>query len=301
MAPGRIVVIGPGEAIDAAEASVIFRAIQSPPTAQDKFRVRRLSEARDAAKFEPSSQDRMSLRLAVLISFMLLAATCASRAADMSFGLVPVGSSEKCDRDCPLAMVAQGEITNDTPEQFTAFLSAHRSPNMLSVVYLDSLGGKVVSSMELGQSFRRLGVVAIVGRPVDGDGTKLAPGRCFSACVYALIGAKQRVIPPQSAVGIHRMFSYDSTNDPAGGTARNVHHDDGGMRELIAQYSSEMGVSRGLIDAAEQTSSDSIYVLSQADISRWRLGASRISLDEPAKTHRRRKRAGSPDRALDGR
>lgn len=240
----------------------------------------------------------MPLRLAVLISLVLLAATSASSAADMSFSLVPVGGPDKCDNGCPLAIVAQGEITNDTPEQFTSFVAANRSPDMLSVVYLDSLGGKVVSSMALGQSFRRLGVAAIVGWPVDGDGTKLAPGRCFSACVYALIGAKQRVIPPQSAVGIHRMFSYDSTTDPAGGTVRTIHHDDGGMRELIAQYSSEMGVSRGLIDAAEQTSSDSIYVLSPAEISRWRLGASRMSLDEPAKMRRHGKRAGSSKPAL---
>ena len=30
-------------------------------------------------------------------------------------------------------------------------------------------------------------------------------GRCYSACVYALMGAATRVAPPQSRVGIHRM------------------------------------------------------------------------------------------------
>ena len=240
------------------------------------------------------------MRLAVLIALIFVAATSVSEAADMSFSLVPVGGPSACNGDCPLAIVAQGEITSATPEQFRAFVAANRSSDMLSVVYLDSLGGNVVSSMELGQSFRRLGVAAIIGRPVQSDGTKLAAGRCFSACVYALIGAKQRVVPPQSAVGIHRMFSYDSTVDPAGGTVRTVHHDNGGMRELIAQYSAEMGVSRALIDAAEQTSSDNIYLLSPAEITRWRLGASRMSLDEVPKMRQHRKRAGSSP-ALAGR
>lgn len=85
------------------------------------------------------------------------------------------------------------------------------------------------------------------------------------------------------------MFSYDSSNDPAGGTVRTMHHDDGGMRELIAKYSSEMGVSRGLIDAAEQTSSGTIRILSPGEITRWRLGRMQASLDNGRKTHRRRK------------
>ena len=92
--------------------------------------------------------------------------------------------------------------------------------------------------------------------------------------------------PPQSRVGVHRMFSYESAVDPAGGYARSTRHDDGDMREVLARYSTTMGVSRGLIDAAEQTSSDAIRVLSPGDIARWRLGASRLSLEESR--HRRR-------------
>lgn len=235
----------------------------------------------------------MPSRFAVLVAIMgsaamMLLVLPAARAAAMSFQLVPVGDVARCGSRCPMAIAAQGEITNSTPEDFKAFVAANLSSEMLSVVYLDSPGGKVVSSMALGQVFRKLGVAAIVARPIENTGTALQSGRCFSACVYALIGAKQRVIPPQSQVGIHRMFTYDSANDPAGGTVRTLHHDDGGMRELIAKYSSEMGVSRGLIDAAEQTSSGTIRILSPSEITRWRLGRMQASLDSGHKNRRRK-------------
>ena len=67
-----------------------------------------------------------------------------------------------------------------------------------------------------------------------------------------------------------------------------MHHDDGGMRELIATYSSTMGVSRGLIDAAEQTSSGTIRILSPSEITRWRLGRMQASLGSGHKGQRRR-------------
>ena len=38
-------------------------------------------------------------------------------------------------------------------------------------------------------------------------------GGCYSACVYALMGAEKRVIPHGSKVGIHRMFTYEWERD----------------------------------------------------------------------------------------
>lgn len=224
--------------------------------------------------------------IVVLLLPLLLLAGPRARAAEMSFSLVPVGDPGQCGGQCPLAIAAQGEITNSTPAEFLQFVRSRAGSGVRSVVFLDSPGGKVVSSMELGQTFRRLGIAAIVARPIEGSGTRFAAGRCFSACVYALMGGRKRVIPPQSRVGIHRMFSYDSFVDPAGGTGRNMRHDDGGMRELIARYSASMGVSRGLIDAAEGTASNDIRVLSAGEIARWRLGASQLSLDGASRPRR---------------
>ena len=232
----------------------------------------------------------MPSRLIALFAGALLASSpmLSARAADMSFRIMQVGDPARCGDRCPQAIVAQGEITNTTPDDFQSFVQSNVTPNLRSVVFIDSPGGKVVSSMLLGQTFRKLGFAAIVARPIEGSG--IAAGTCFSACVYALMGARKRVIPRESRVGIHRMFSYESAADPAGGTQRNMRHDNGGMREVVARYSTMMGVSRGLIDAAEQTSSDGIQVLSQSDIARWRLGGSTLGSPDDEGGRRRRRR-----------
>ena len=118
-------------------------------------------------------------------------------------------------------IAATGEITDETPRQFLEFVQENVNQARLhAVVFLNSPGGKVAASMELGREFRRLGAAAIVARfdpNAGGRGVSSFVGaRCLSACVYALIGAKKRVIPPESLVGIHRMFAYVDSVDATG-------------------------------------------------------------------------------------
>ncbi|WP_424361256.1 hypothetical protein [Methylocystis parvus] len=83
--------------------------------------------------------------------------------------------------------------------------------------------------MELGQAMRRLGMAVVVARPAAEQGSQnmaLVSGRCYSACVYALMGGKKRVIPPQSRVGIHRMFNYRRAALSASGK----------LRAMLARY-----------------------------------------------------------------
>ena len=143
---------------------------------------------------------------------------------------------------------------------------------------LDSPGGRVLASMEFGKALRRVGAAAIVaGVSGDGEGSvALTNAQCFSACVYALMGASKRVIPSSSLIGIHRMFAYEADVDSSG-EVESVHrrYDDGRMRSYLQEYSSEMGVSPGLISAAEHISSDHLKILSRSEIRRYHLGATR--------------------------
>ena len=239
---------------------------------------------------EPVARTEGRRIVAIFAALMLMGFAMPARASDMTFTLFPVGNPARCGTSCPQVIAAEGEITNDTPDAFVAFVrSQARRGDVRSVVFIDSPGGKVLSSMELGQAFRRLGIAAVVARPIEtSGGSEFAAGHCYSACVYALMGGRKRVIPPQSKVGIHRMFTFESAADPAGGTARNMRHDDGGMKEVLAKYSAMMGVSRGLIDYAERTSSETIHVLTPGEIAAWHLGASRLSLDEGGGGRRKR-------------
>ena len=69
---------------------------------------------------------------------------------------------------------------------------------MRTVVLLDSQGGYVIASMELGRVFRRIGAATVVAN------------QCLSACVYAFMGGVKRVAPRGALLGIHRMFAEKS-------------------------------------------------------------------------------------------
>jgi hypothetical protein len=216
------------------------------------------------------------LALAAALAFSAFAAPVKA-GEPMTFRLLPLEDSSRCGYECAQAIVADGEITNSTPQEFLSFVSTHLQGNVRAVVFLNSPGGRVVASMELGQIFRRLGVAAIVARAGQTyGGTALAAGHCFSACVYALMGGSKRIIPPQSKVGVHRMFQYEASMDSAGGATIYRRYDTGKMRAMLSRYSKQMGVNSRVIEDAERTSSDSLHVLSNGEIARWRLGQPKL-------------------------
>jgi hypothetical protein len=221
------------------------------------------------------------LKELVLGVFGLMALTAlpadAARGEEMNFRLV--GLTGSCGTRCAQMIAAEGEIGENTPDAFVNFIAQNVGRgNLHGVVLLDSPGGKVVASMELGQAIRKLGMAVIVARPAaqSGDGVTLVSGRCYSACVYALMGGKKRVIPAQSRVGIHRMFNYSTSFDFSEGLVRERNYDDGGMRAMLARYASGMGVSSELVNLAERTSPDQLYMLTGSDIARWRLGSRKL-------------------------
>ncbi len=211
----------------------------------------------------------------LLLGLAALLAASPARADDMSFRLATLTAGQ-CGGQCPQVVAAEGEIVEETPDAFASFLRSHVGGGRLhSILLIDSPGGKVVASMELGQVLRKLGMAVIVARIAESG--VLVSGRCYSACVYALMGGRKRVIPPQSSVGVHRMFNYTSGINPAGGEpVRERRYDDGGMRKALSRYSAMMGVSGDLISFAERTSPDRIHVLSAAEIARWRLGSPKL-------------------------
>jgi hypothetical protein len=204
----------------------------------------------------------------------------AAHADDMTFALISVGNPAQCGQRCPAVIEAEGEIGDQTPAQFLEFVRENVGQgNLHAVVFLDSPGGKVAASMQLGRAFRRIGAAVIIAR-ADPDGSRglnsFVGARCLSACVYALIGARKRVIPPESFVGIHRMFAYVDGVDARGDVERYRLYDNGAMRSVLSRYTGMMGVSPALITMAEHISSDHIHILTRREIARYRLGSSRF-------------------------
>lgn len=210
----------------------------------------------------------------VLLLALVWGATPARAESEMTFRLASL-SADACGARCPLVISAVGRITERTPEMFLAFLQEQRARDLRAVVFLDSPGGGVLASMQFGTLLRRLGAAAVVARTaVDSRGRPVVVNaQCFSACVYALMGARKRVIPRASQVGIHRMFLSAEGMDPETEDAlRRLHPDNSGVRAVLSRYTSRMGIDPALIARAEHTPSRTLYILSQADIRRWRLG-----------------------------
>jgi len=184
-----------------------------------------------------------------------------------------------CGSKCPQVVVADGVIEEDTPQAFLDFAKeASLTQKLRSVILIDSPGGNVVASMELGNAFRRVRAAAIVAGFVS-QGGRSGPvaGQCLSACVYALMGAYRRVVPSASRVGLHRM----SIVPTQAGQTRGVANVAPGLADphlvaVLATYAARMGVDPALVWRAESLAPGVLHILSPQEIARWRLGSSRL-------------------------
>jgi hypothetical protein len=226
---------------------------------------------------------RMRIKKLSLRSLALWAAVTAplsASAAEMSFRLVDFGNPAKCRQACPQVIAAEGEITTRTPQAFLDFMRSHVASGRLhSIVLIHSQGGRVVASMELGRAFRAIGAAVIVARAPPGRAVvngAVMSGRCFSACVYALMGATTRVAPAQSRVGIHRMFMFEANRSPDSATNLARVYAAQPLVSRLGEYAQVMGVSPELVWTAETIDPDKIRILSGPEMKRWKLAAPKL-------------------------
>ncbi|MBK9081910.1 MAG: hypothetical protein IPL88_07445 [Rhizobiales bacterium] len=205
-----------------------------------------------------------------------------SPAGAMTFDLVAVGGA-RCGGGCPQVIAAEGEIGRDSAEEFVDFLRGRvGSGRLRAIVFLHSPGGNVVGAIKLGSLFRKMGAAVVVARASEGQGiggdASFTAARCLSACVYALMGGKKRVIPPESRLAVHRTSSFQFVGkDPANSAPG--YQKIQTPAEVIAAlnaYTRSMGVSTAVIDLAQSTASDSMRILTRAELSKWRLGVERF-------------------------
>ena len=220
------------------------------------------------------------LAAAVIAAGWLLFAGPASAAEPMSFRIASVGEGDGCHHSCAEVIAADGEIDNDTADRFVSFLSSNlQDGDLRPVVLIQSPGGTVVGAMQLGLVFRKIGAAVIVAAARDVDGSaeiRVAPGACLSACVYAFIGGKRRVVPTVSRLGIHRMVINEQVQNAMGGTETQRIYGSQDIVSSLAAYTKAMGVDPRVIGYAETISPDALHIVTPAEIARWRLGRPRL-------------------------
>jgi hypothetical protein len=215
----------------------------------------------------------MLLGLALVLGgWLACSGEAVAQQAPMTFRIADL-SGPQCGMQCPKVVVAEGVIEAETPEAFLSFArSASLANDLRAVVFIDSPGGNVVGSMELGAAFRQMRLAAVVaGYAYSGGMEGPVAGECVSACVYALMGAVRRVAPVMSRVALHRM-SIVPENDLGG--AR--HFADARLVGVVASYARRMGVSPAVVRAAESLPPDQIRLLSARELRSWGLATSKF-------------------------
>jgi hypothetical protein len=203
-----------------------------------------------------------------------------AHAVGMTFRAEPVGTAQDCRHECPKVVVADGVITKSTPDELARFIRANLDDRQFrNVIFLNSPGGSVSPAMRLGVMFRQLGSTVIVGqvehsREFGNDpkvGVPLKYGRCMSACVFALMGGKRRIVPAASEVGVHRIHSRGQI-DVANRDRPQMYIF--AEADLVAQmrgYARMMGVNPDLIDLAESIGPDRLHQLTDEEIRKFHL------------------------------
>jgi hypothetical protein len=186
------------------------------------------------------------------------------------------GPADVCGKSCRVWISAVGPITDKTPRDFAAF-AADRDVHG-AVMALDSEGGSVVDTLELGRQLRRLDITTTVGKTVTGTGgrgrTTIAPSAsCESMCAFVLLGGAHRYVPPEARVLVHQIWLARKRERPeAASYAADeivlVERDIGSL----ARYTIEMGGNIELLETALKVPPwQPLYRLSRDEIQRMGL------------------------------
>jgi hypothetical protein len=190
------------------------------------------------------------------------------------------GDPNACGQDCDEWIAAEGYVDSGAPQRLRDVLN--RSAKRGLPIFFHSPGGLDLPAMAIGRLLHERGMTAGVSRTIpaactaavsDVDAScgalkragQVVPSElhnvagCSSACVFALIGAKVRKVPPGARLGVH--------SGDASGFAREKRETF--LRESVARirrYHQEMQIDAGLLEVVAKIPSEQLYFLSRDEI-----------------------------------
>jgi hypothetical protein len=173
-------------------------------------------------------------------------------------------------------IVADGEITAETPKEFRRFLSVEKiQPGTPLEVYLHSPGGNLIGGIQLGEIIREFRLGTRVARTVaNGPAFKNgaqpetdAPGVCYSACAFAFLAGKWRIAEDHS-IGVHQSYFKEALTEPNAPkfTARDFSAEQL-IEGLTIDYVVRMGVDPKFLTYAARTAPTNLYVFNSDEMS----------------------------------
>jgi hypothetical protein len=195
------------------------------------------------------------------------------------------GENNACGAGCSEWIAAEGHFDYGSPQRLRALLDRHSRRKL--PIFFSSPGGLVSPALAIGRLMRERGMTAGVARTIpqgcaptsDDDACRalkhsgkalLAEWRsvganCNSSCVYALLGAKLRQVPPGARLGVHKVVltvngRITEINSPERAKA---------IVSKRRRYLREMGIPDGLIEAGEKIPFEQVHYLSRDEIARF--------------------------------
>src|SRR5262249_28678993 len=215
---------------------------------------------------EAGSQGRLMIRSFVggmlLASCALTAFAESAVAADdlrglpMTFEWRREGPADVCGSKCKSWVSAVGSITAETPRQFENFARSHDIRG--AVIAVDSGGGSVLGTLELGRMIRRLDMTTTVGRTTalpaekgEARATLSPDADCESMGAFLLLAGTRRFVPPEAHVLVHQIWLGDGRDDATAATysAEDIMVIQRDIGRLV-QFTAEMGGGADLVETA---------------------------------------------------
>ena len=201
------------------------------------------------------------------------------------------GEPDSCGPACSEWIAAEGRFEESSAQRLRALLS--RTGNRKLPIFFHSTGGLASTGSEIGRMLREHEMTAGVYQTIPAgcagaseqacrtlkqSGQALPSrlrndARCDSACVFALIGAKVRQVPPAARLGIHSIkLVVEWGTAPSRSERQMESYERKRLAEINAKYRryvQEMKVDTRLFDLILQVPHESIHYLSRDEIAQF--------------------------------
>jgi hypothetical protein len=210
--------------------------------------------------------------------------------ADPMIFYLAKGGPDVCGAGCSEWIAAEGGIDPGAAQRLRALLN--RLGKRKLPIFFHSPGGVGGTAMEIGRILREREMTAGVSRTIPlgcadasaescrsmkRSGQMLSAelhslAGCNSGCVYALVGAKVRQVPPGAKLGVHSaklVHLHRDGRSLAAAQGDSAAYDKSRVAELngqIRRYLQTMQINAGLFEAASRTPYEQIYNLSRDEI-----------------------------------
>jgi hypothetical protein len=204
----------------------------------------------------------VTLRLFMVTTVIFAFVGIPSAAKEMAFDIIYQNQTN--------IVVADGEITANTPEVFRQFLATEPFDGFSILIDLNSAGGDLNAGMQLGRLIRQEGLTARVFayEPRKRNEQYWDPverlGACLSACALAFLGGERRELDRDAVFGFHYL---NSIGDQLGRvTEVRGAMDAETMLMQIDTYIEDMGIAKILNKKIMAKSRDVMFMPSLTDI-----------------------------------